>query len=238
LIGTETYGRTKTVGMTPIVTTFFLMFGFPVSPLRSYCFARKERRIENAVPFFGHDETLIVHGYPLAQLDRHSVVMAYVRAALAVTGLIGFLGMVPLASMLLCGIPLIPVAMRLATIFFVLLVASVIGAATTYLVPTVGPRERTIRLHCGELLSCCADPARLAPEAARRIRKQLVRSAPPIPFIDPPQAEAIRVPNADANVRSRSELIRELILARCRIVEETDERGNEAVTDELLARLA
>jgi hypothetical protein len=82
----------------------------------------------------------------------------------------------------------------------------------------MGRRERAIRNYCGELLGTCIDPGRVAPQFAVAIRETLP------PFDDQDRAGV---------TKSRSELVHELILARCNAATEAG-RDCESRTDELL----
>ena len=101
------------------------------------------------------------------------------------------------------------------------LTIGVAGGVLTYLVPTISGRERAIRTYCGEMFGVSIDPAKVVPEVALVVRQML-----------PPLAS----PNGAGEIRSRSECLRELILARCDLATKAGSNG-ESRTDELLDQL-
>jgi hypothetical protein len=167
--GSDTYGRVKTVGATPVVTKFAMLQGLPLFPLASFYYAGAGRRQSAGVPFVFGVENSAIAGLPLARVDRLSVAMAYFRGLCGALAVVGCLSVVPLV-MASTGERLDEFAVTATKVLAGCLAVGVAGGALSYLLPLgVSDRERTIRLACGEVLGLEADPALLRADAARQI---------------------------------------------------------------------
>jgi hypothetical protein len=222
--GSDTYGRVKTVGGTPIVTKFFMANGFPIYPLQSYYFSRSDEVAGSGIPFLSQYE-LSITGIPLARIDRTSVIVAYLRGLCGLLTLFGSIGALFVLGMLLRGDqggvgPAVLEGMYGLTVF---LAIGVVCGGLTYLVPLTSRRERRIRLYCGELLGFCADPARIPAELAHAMwEDQLKRAA--------------AANMSESSLSRRNELL-QLLAARCQIASDQQLAEAECTTDEVLKRL-
>jgi hypothetical protein len=223
--GTDTYGRVKTVGKTPIITKFEMLHFIPLVPIRSYYLGRLGPAKTTGIPFLMMTHKVKVTGIPLARIDWLSVRIAYVRALFAVLFLLGLLGSLlvgdPALIISLQGGGLDEAAWTFVSAALVCLGVAVVGGGLTYLIPTTTRRERAIRQYCGELLGMCIDPARVTRKSAGAIREFTLGI----------------VPQSEGESRSRQSLIRDLILVRCQRAEGAAPDLVRATTDELLAHL-
>ncbi|MEM7315194.1 MAG: hypothetical protein AAF497_18790 [Planctomycetota bacterium] len=212
--GTDTYGRVKTVGGTPIVTKFAMFESIPLYPLRSYYFISHGETRTRSVPFLSTTEEVEVNGIPLAVVDRTSVTMAYLRGLFSIMILFGCISMVPI-MMHFSGTRLDQLAQLFTGILLGSLAIGIIGGSLTYLVPTP-KREEKIREYCGYAIGICVDPARVTVDRAIAIGEQFATLG---------------------GLESRNSAIAELVVCRARIAEGNNVSALETRTDELLARI-
>jgi hypothetical protein len=222
IAGTDTYGRVKPVGGTPIVTKFAMLHFLPLYPLQSYYFLGRGKPKWFGIPFVARSHTVAIDGIPLARLDRVSVAMAYLRGLLGALVLVGFLSIVP-GIMHLAGEHLDDFAMiMLRGMLFSLAIGS-IGGLLTYALPLTSRREHGTRTYCGSILGICIDPARVPVSTAAMIQDHLND----LGLTDP----------VDPDKDARSDDARALVLARAQIALGLDRYELERKTDELLDRL-
>jgi hypothetical protein len=221
--GTQAYGLVKKVGRTSVVTTFSMLQFIPVSPVQSFYFLGKRQTKTMGVPFAFQMTTESFAGIPLAQTDRASVVMAYLRALLAVAGGVGFIG----TLVTLIGLGGAPpghagteAIQRVATGFVFSFIAGAGGGLLTYVLPQTPLRERDIRKYCGELLGICVDPGLVRSEHADAISKQAKLSA--------------LGKLSGSNPDERFKLIRELVAVRAQLAHGKNVGRLETDTDEIL----
>jgi len=221
VVGTDTYGRVKAVNKTAIVTVFSMLQMLPFVPIKSFYVWGPVTSESKGIPFFGSIRKIKLRGIPLARVDRTSVAFAYIRGLLAALVIIGFIGTFTGLVFSANGKPMDDFAQTVIHLAWACLAIGVAGGVLTYLVPTISGRERAIRKYCGEMLGVCIDPGKVVPKVALAVREML-----------PPLAS----PDVGCVIRSRSEHLRELILARCDLVTEAGSNG-ESRTDELLDQL-
>ena len=221
VVGTDAYGRVKGVHKTAIVTVFSMVQSLPVAPIKSYYAWGSATSETIGVPFLATVRNVQLRGLPLARVDRTSVAFSYVRAALAALILIGFIGTFSGFIFSLNGKPMDDFARTATRLAEACLATGVAGGVLTFLVPTVGRRERLIRSFCGELLGVCIDPGRVASDVAAAIGETL------------PQFD---IQDRSGAKRPRLEIVRNLVLTRCDVATD-DGRDCEARTDELLDQL-
>lgn len=217
--GTETYGRVKAVQGTPIVTKFAMLQFLPLWPLQSYYFGGFGERTSIGIPLIAHEQSVAIHGIPLARIDRMSVTMAYARGLFGAMLVIGFLAIVP-GIMFLTGERLDPWVLTVVRVLVGVFVAGVLGGALTYIIPFTSKREREIRSSCAIVLGVAIDPAQVAPEVVAWIEQSLNG------------AESIH-----ENDAVRDELIRHLIASRCAIAQGLNVSAMEQETDKVLNQL-
>jgi hypothetical protein len=173
IAGTDTYGKIKKVGTTPIVTKFRMLWYFPIVPVASFYFAGIQHTATEGVPLGLRHETSVIHGIALARVDKFSVLIAFVRGFAVSMLLIGFLAIVPVV-MRITGEHLDEIANG---IMRALLGCFAFGAAlgvVSYLLPfQVSSRERAIRGHCARVLGIAADLARARQDVAARLDRAL-----------------------------------------------------------------
>jgi hypothetical protein len=221
VVGTDTYGRVKAVGKTAIVTKFSMLQMLPVGPLQSYYVWGPATTKTSGIPLLAQVQQVKMRGFPLARVNRTSVVFAYFRAVFAALVLAGFI--VTFSGFVFSrdGKPMDDHALMINQFAEACLVTGVVGGILTYLIPTTGRRERAIRTYCSEMLGACIDPAQVAPEVTAAIREAL-----------PPPDNPDRV----SGTRSRADHVQELILTRCDAAANAG-RDLEAKTDDLLDQL-
>jgi hypothetical protein len=227
-IGTDTYGKVKRVGATPIVTKFAMVSGLPLLPLASYYHVGDAPKTRGGAPFVLGIEIANVVGLRLARVDRLSVAMAYFRALMAVLVLFGSMAVV-LGVTLAMGQRVDDVGMMMGLVLGVFLLVGVTGGLLSYCLPfQVSRRERAIREACGELLGIAADPARVTYEVAEEIGARF---------------GGVERPGALAGNRSRGQpasmrdLAADLIRVRAAIALGSPADVLEARTDQLLEEL-
>lgn len=217
--GTDTYGRVKTVGGTPIVTRFAMLQAMPIYPLQSFYYARAGRTETLGIPLLASYQAVKVHGIPLARVDRLSVAMAYTRGILGAMTVIGFLAVIPIL-MRLTGARLDAFAMTAMRVLIACFTIGAVGGLLTYTIPLASKRERRIRRCCGELLGICADPARVTLAASVAIEAQAALAASPGDLDSP-----------------RCALLQQLVTVRSRVARSVDLDLMEQETDRLLDQL-
>ena len=214
-VGTDTYGKVKSVGGMPIVTHFRMLHFLPLFPLTSY-YCVTTTRYEESLPFSGGIHEAVVEGFPLAKCDKTSVVMAYARGLFAALTVLGFIGSIfTVITYFSSGLDTFGLyAMRGA--LSSLAIGAILGLAT-YFIPTTNWRERQLRRECGSFLGHCIDPARLTVDAANYV----------LQFTDQPPT------NLAANFE-RCALLEELIKTRVQIAiaRESNPRVIEELEDE------
>ena len=217
--GTDTYGRVKTVGGTPIVTKFAMLQGLPIYPLQSFYFMGTESTEMSGVPFIASSQTVVISGIPLARVDRLSVAMAYVRGILAALVVVGCMSIVPVI-MYFTGEHLDEFAKKALRSLIICFIVGVSGGVLTYAVPLNPRRERRIRRYCGEVLGISADPARVFPETAVAIEEYVAQVA-----------------SQENHDDSRFVIVQQLISCRSKIAQGIDANAMERQTDEIVDRL-
>jgi hypothetical protein len=215
--GTDTYGRVKSVGGTPIVTKFFMLQFLPLYPVQSYYFTGVGRTDSSGVPFIAVSQEVAIDGLPLARFDVCSVAIAYVRGAFAALTLIGCISIFPIV-MYFTGSHFDNFAANATCLVVGCFVVGTVGGVLTYLVPTTPRRERRIRRSCGQVLGICVDPARVFPDTAVEIEEYTVE---------------LESESKD----ERSELIQQLVKCRSRIAQGIDTSKMEHQSDAILDRL-
>jgi hypothetical protein len=220
-IGSDTYGRVKTVGGIPVVTEFFMVNSLPVYPTKSFYLLKPGRFEKHGLPTGQKKSKLASHGIPLARVDRTSVVMAYSRGFLATLILFGFVGSFGgwLASQKQQPNE---VAQTMILVSNYTLGVGCAAGLLTYLIPTTTRRERKIRRYCGELLGYCIDPARTDPESASAIDEWMKESA---------------FEGEENHDEARVACLLDLIETRCRAGSDGSCEQMEARTSELISRL-
>lgn len=216
--GTDTYGRVKTVCGTPVVTQFAMLQFLPIYPLQSFYVTGSGVTESTNVPFVASIQLAEIHGIPLANLDRLSVFIAYMRSVFAVAVVVGFMGVLVPGVMYLTGEHLDGFALNLLRCMLAALISGIVGGTATYLIPLTTRRERDIRSYCHELLGIAIDPARLPADTATRV----------LQFADQDQ---------DTVDQRRLGLIRDLIGIRVKLAADTSDRTSESTTDDILFQL-
>lgn len=217
--GTDTYGRVKTVGGTPIVTKFAMFQFLPVYPVQSFYYAGPGRTETSGIPFVASSQTVAIRGVPLARVDRLSAAMAYTRAIFGTMAVFGFMAIVPLV-MQLTGEHLDDFATSAMRVLVGCFLAGTAGGLLTYAIPLTPGRERRIRRCCGELLGMAVDPARVAADASAAIEEYAALAAP-----------------REIPATPRFALLQQLATVRSRIARRMDVDAMEWETDQLLDRL-
>lgn len=216
--GTDTYGRVKSVHGTPIVTKFAMLQFIPLFPLESI-YLTGAGSVSNAViPFVASFQSVETQGIRLANTDRTSVLMAYVRSAFASIAVLGFIGVIFPGVTYMSGTRLDEFAMSVLKCMSIALIFGVVGGATTYVIPLTTRRERRIRSSCYQVLGVAIDPAKLPAETAELVLEL---------------ADEL----SDRLDEPRLSLIRDLICLRAKLALETSNRKYETNTDELLLKL-
>ncbi len=221
-VGTDTYGRVKTVGNTAIVTKFFAVGGFPLGAVTSYYLVGKRKFPADKPPLADIRQLGPVEAVPLRRIDAASERMALIRGCLGVLVLVGalFSGF-PLMILWLDPKPARPrgeFRTVVVTGAVVTLAVGCLGGLATYARGSAPPREATIRRRCGELLGICIDPAAVTEDSARWIYDFVTQDGQP---------------GADV----RLNLLRELVTIRCLLARNRPQTTEEAATDKLLERL-
>jgi hypothetical protein len=161
-IGSDTYGRVKQVGSTPIVTKFFMVSLFPVLPLESFYLIRLGESTSEGIPFIAQAHWAQIEGIPLAQIDKLSVVMAYARGVLGAVAIAGFMGTFTMFITWLTGEPIDDEKRMIVKCTGACLVIGTAVGLSTYLFPLqMTRREKEIRKYCGTILGISADPAQV-----------------------------------------------------------------------------
>jgi hypothetical protein len=175
-VGSDTYGRVKKVGSTPIVTRFFMFAALPVFPLESFYFIQFGATTSDGVPLIAEYRLTAIEGIPLARLDKQSVLIAYVRA---VFGAMTVAGAVAMLMVYMSGKgDLSERETEVATVVGTVLAIGTFGGLCTYILPfQMTRRERSIRRLCGTVLRIAADPARVRRDYVSVIERVLDRSA-------------------------------------------------------------
>jgi hypothetical protein len=179
-VGSDTYGRVKKVGTTPIVTRFGMISSLPVYPLESFYFVRFGERTSHGIPFFAEIRSTEVRGVPLARIDKLSVAMAYLRGLFGALVLFGFVGTFMASMMWITGEHLDELAMLMAKCVGLCFVGGIIGGGLTYAVPLTTQREKEIRRLCVTIFGISLDPARVRRDYARKI-ESFLDGFPPAP---------------------------------------------------------
>ena len=218
--GTDTYGKVKTVGGTPIVTVFAMLNSLPLRPLQSYYFIGLGEGQEFHVPFVGGMSQASVVGVPLAKIDLASVTIAYARGMFGLLAVIGSIVIVPFVSNWR-GEPLDDVGGIIVLALLSSLAVGIVGGVLTYCWPLTSRRERNIRLACGEFLGVCVDPAlAVLPYAADALRTATTMASAMQP--------------TSTHAENRYTCVAELVAVRAKIALGEDRQPLEARTNELL----
>ena len=166
-VGSDTYGRVKKVGSTPIVTEFGMVSFFPVFPLESFYFVRFGHSTSAGIPFFAQTHSTAIEGIPLARVDKLSVEMAYARGVFGAMAIVGFIGTFMILIEWMTGDPPNERKAIIATCVGTCLGVGIVAGFCTYIcLFTITRRERNIRRLCGTILGVAADPA----QGASRLR--------------------------------------------------------------------
>ena len=216
--GTDTYGRVKTVAGMPIVTKFFMLQLLPIFPLKSFYLIKLDSAKVAGVPFVASVQSSSIHGFPLARVDKISVVMAYLRAFLALLLVVSVPMLVVAVVSYFTGAPGRDTAEIVWGALAALVGGSVAGGLT-YVLPLTTKRERDIRLGCRELLGAAIDPVRL-PADLRQLLAEYVR-------------DTFR-----ASPEPRERLLARLVFVRAKLPHAANPEELEAQTDQLLGELA
>jgi hypothetical protein len=220
--GTDTFGRVKSVGGTPIITKFAMLQFLPVFPLESFYFTARGKPRVSGIPFVVLSHSAAIYGIPLARVSRTSVAMAYIRGGFGAMTIVGFLAMVP-GMMHLMGEPLDDLAMMGLRGLVASIAVGSLGGLLTYLVRLTSRRERRIRSACGTVLGICVDPAVVPAATAQGIEASLH---------DPVLCESM-----ESAEESRIGVILRLVVTRARMARGLGVEEAERDTDELLDRL-
>jgi hypothetical protein len=215
-IGTDFYGRVKTVGETSIVTRFGTFQHLPFFPLQSFYIYGYETIETFGNPFVAGSQPVATNAIPLAKVDKISVTMTFIRALLAIMLLAG----AGIGSIILVagdnGRP--GERETLLLIACSLLGFCAVFGTLTYVVPLTSHREREIRRVCAVLLGLSVDPARLPVAVSIDIAKYANERF------------------AEKN-NGQTQLVRDLILARANISQLINVEQMELKTDELLDQI-
>jgi hypothetical protein len=226
--GSDTYGKVKKVGRTPIVTKFQMLQSIPIWPLQSYYFRGRGPVKREGIPFFFETLSSEIKGLPLERLDRFSVSIAYIRGICGVLFVLGFVSIVPLISYLR-GERFDDFAVVFTRLLVTFFLVGLIGGSLTYLIGSrIDERERNIRLFCGEILGICADPARIRTDVAARIERAIGQR-----IADDASGQSSNV----ARIVKRNDLLNELVQIRAQIAIRQPEVSLERRTDELLEHI-
>ena len=141
-VGTDTYGRVKSVSGTPIVTSFFMCNGLPVYPLRSYYFVGAGPTESSGIPVLAGTQSTAIVGIPLASVDVASVVMAYVRGLCGALVVLGSIVIV-FGIMVRNGNPPNASLMAAVRVILTLFVIGAVGGLLTYAIPLTPPASET-----------------------------------------------------------------------------------------------
>jgi hypothetical protein len=216
-VGSDTYGRVKKVGSTPIVTKFGMLSGFPVFPLESFYFAGFGETTSEGIPFLAQSHSTAIEGIPLARVDKLSVFMAYARGLFGTMTIVGFIGAFMIFMTWITGEQINDRMSTIATGVGACLGLGIVAGACTYFVPfQMTRRERNIRRLCGTILGIAADPARVRGDFARSIERSL---------------------DGGLIVAGQTEILSELVRTRLRIALGEARLPLEDLTDELLERV-
>lgn len=222
IVGTDTFGRVKSVGGTPIITKFAMLQFLPLFPLQSFYFTAMGKPQVSGIPFVVLSKSAAIYGIPLARVSRTSVAMAYIRGGFGAMTIVGFLAMVP-GMMYLMGEPLDDLALMALRGLVTSFAVGSLGGLLTYLVPLASRRERRIRSACGVVLGICVDPARVPVATVEGLEASLE---------DPVLRETM-----ESAKESKIGIILRLIVARARMARGLGVEEAERDTDELLDRL-
>ena len=216
-VGSDTYGRVKKVGSTPIVTKFEMVSSVPLYPLESYYFVRFGETTSEGIPFIVESRSTEIEGIPLARVDRMSVGMAYARGLFGAMAVVGFMATFVVVLMRMLGEQSDEMATIMGYCFGACLVVGVFAGLSTYVIPfQMTNRERDIRRACGTMLGISADPARVRLDYAHSIERFL---------------------NGLTIVESSQELVRELVRTRLRIALGEPQMALQDHTNDLLEKI-
>lgn len=223
ITGTDTYGRVKCVEKTPIVTRFEMLQLFPIWPIQSmYYFGKDEEKLQG-IPMIVCQIKQQIHGLPLAKIDKASVVLAYLRAAIATVGICA--SIVCIMILLMEQSPAGAPAWFNQAVFIATGVTACIGGLT-YLIPLTSQRERSIREYCGQVLGAAIDPAKIQPQTAHEMESELTLI----------WKELRAVHAGDENFLRYQKTICKLIQIRCKLASKASSKAEEA-TDQILSKL-
>ncbi len=216
-VGSDTYGRVKKVGSTPIVTRFGMVSSLPVVPLESFYFERLGDSTSKGIPFLVQIRSTTIEGIPLARLDMLSVAMTYARGLFGTMAIMGFVGTFMVFMMWVTGERLDETATIMAKCVATCFAIGTVAGLCTYVVPfQMTTREREIRRLCGTILGISADPARVRCDFARAIESFL---------------------NGSEIAPGMLELAHELARTRLRIALGEPQTALEDHTDDILERI-
>lgn len=224
--GTEVYGKVKKVGGTSIVTKFWMLQFLPIYPVQSFYIVGNDK---TRVPFRSEQADNEIQVMPLAYVDRTSATMAYLRAVFTVLLIFGFFAVFGLYPWL-TGSRLSSGGKIMTTVCCIMFLIGSIGGLLTYWFPGIDPRDKKIRLCCGEILGMCIDPLYLPVRSSSDIENQL--------------KDMINAKEIDTSPQTgaRNRLLLPLIATRCRLARAINTNDStadalEQKTDELLAQL-
>ncbi len=226
-LGYDTYGKVKTVGLTPVVTRFAMVSAIPIFPRESYYYVGE--RVPEGIPLVSTAKK--INGLPLARLDLLSVIVAYARGFFGVLTLVGCIGFITLIAGN-SG----PQRLQDGVVSALLLAGSLClcvgagGGVLTYFLPfQITERERQIRLASGLALGICADLALVHKEVVRAVASEISK---------PRRGErAKRDPGDGAPDEKCHELLRQLVMTRAKIALGEDPQPLEGQTDDLLHQI-
>ena len=138
-VGSDTYGRIKTVGGTPIVTKFVMLQFLPIYPLQSFYLTGLIHTERRGIPLIASSHSTVINGIPLARVDRLSVVIAYLRGIFGAMTVVGFMSIIPL-SMYFTGEHLDAFALSALRGLLTSFVVGLVGGVATYLIPRTSVR--------------------------------------------------------------------------------------------------
>lgn len=159
-IGSDTYGRVKSINGVPVITKFGMFNFLPIFPIASFYYLGNLTQRSQGIPLLASSTTTTFSGLQLAKLDKLSVTLAYVRGFFATLAVVGFISIVPII-MYLTGEFLDAIAMTMLRVLLCCFAIGIVGGVCSYLVPTCSRREKEIRLHCERVLGIAIDPGQL-----------------------------------------------------------------------------
>lgn len=214
-VGTQTYGRVKTVKRVPIVTQFLIFHQLPIFPLQS-AYDLSYVRTQD-VPFNAQSGDTPINGLTLSRIDFTSVLIAYARYFFGGLAVLGGLVSGILTAGVLTGQEVDGVGLTILKVFAVIFAVGIAGTVLTYWLPLLSSRDRKIRERCSELLVIAIDPARISASDCVSISQFMAKNS--------------------QTLDQRAQLIAALVSARIAIANDQNVAQMERETDKLLNQL-